>query len=300
VPFRNLTLDELTIDDERSFRHVALYHDLKQALRRSGYRFRVAPAGSPSVSWDRALFLNLTFWDASESGDVLVSDHIAADVVAHVAWHDLARRALDRAPDATTGDVTGSAPGNAPGNAPNNTSGPRPAAKTTADGLFLGESIASAFDLYLVGRLLGHSPDAEFLETQVPAMAEAAEAAGLSEEGFEALLASIAGDPERAFEDLRELLFDAVSALFTCRGIDEAAATLDRLEEHRFAPLLHHYELSNWILYARAYAPGSPGDLAPDPRVCDPRVRAIDAALRSAPVSLDWLEERWVRPALSG
>lgn len=259
--FRNLTLDELQIDDEKSFRHVGLYDELKQALRKNGYRFRVAPPGSPSARWDRALFLNLTFWDVSEAGDVLVDDHIAADVVAHVAWHDLARRALDAA---------------SPG--------------ASADGLFLGESIASAFDLYLVGRLLGHAPDAEFLATQVPAMADAAEAAGLSEDGFEALLQGISADPDRAFEDLRELLFDAASALVSSRGIDQAAEILERFENHRFAPLLHHYELSNWILYARAYAPGR---LAPDPAV-----RAIDAALRSAGVALDWLESHWVTPAL--
>jgi hypothetical protein len=268
VRFRNLTLDELQIDDEKSFRHVALYDALKQALRKSGYRFRVAPPGSPSASWDRALFLNLTFWDASEAGDVLVDDHIAADVVVHVAWHHLARRALD----AAEGAIAGSDP---PG--------------ASADALFFGEAIASAFDLYLVGRLLGHAPDAEFLQTQVPAMAEAADAAGLSEDAFETLLQEISSDPDRAFEDLRELLFDAASALVSSRGIDQAAEILEGFEGHRFAPLLHHYELSNWILYARAYAPGR---LAPDPAV-----RSLDAALRSAPVALDWLESHWLGDA---
>ena len=43
-------------------------------------------------------------------------------------------------------------------------------ASQSPEGFLLGESIASAFDMYLVGRLLGHSPDASFLETQVPAM----------------------------------------------------------------------------------------------------------------------------------
>ena len=36
-----LTLDDLDIDDERSFRHVALYESLKGLLRRDGYRFLV-------------------------------------------------------------------------------------------------------------------------------------------------------------------------------------------------------------------------------------------------------------------
>jgi hypothetical protein len=50
--------------------------------------------------------------------------------------------------------------------------------------------------------------------------------------------------------------------------------------------------MSNWVLYARAYAPAA---LAPDPAV-----RAIDAALRAAPVSLDWLEREWVEAAAKG
>lgn len=251
--FRSLLLDDLQIEDERALRHVGLYDELKQALRRDGYRFRVPERGS--ASWDRVVFLNLTFWDPGEQGDVLTAATIPADVVTHVAWHHLARRAL----------------------------GP---ASASADGLFFGEAIASAFDLYLVGRLLGHAPDAQFLETQVPAMAEVAEAAGVSEEAFEEMLEGIAADPERAFEDLRRLLFDAATTLVTASSVDAAAEALARFDDHRFGAILHHYELSNWVLYARAYASGA---LAPDPAV-----RAVDAALRGAPVALDWLQREWL------
>ena len=104
---------------------------------------------------------------------------------------------------------------------------------------------------------------------------------------YRALLESVAGNPERAFEDLRALLFDVATALVRCDRLSRAAEILAGFDAHRFAPLLHHYELSNWILSTRAS--GS----APAP---DPVARAVDAALRSAPVSLDWLEQRWVRP----
>jgi hypothetical protein len=187
---------------------------------------------------------------------VLTEAAISADVVAHVAWHHAARRAL----------------------------GP---AAASAGGLFLAEAVASAFDLFLVGRLLGHAPDAAFLETQVPAMADAASAAGLSDDDFEALLQGVSADPDRAFEDLRELLFDAATALVSCRDVDAAAGALERFDAHRFAPLLHHYELSNWILYARAHAPDTLTALAP-------AVRDVDAALRAAPVALDLLERDWL------
>jgi hypothetical protein len=42
VLLRSRTLDELTIDDERSFRGVALYAQLKEVLRASKRRFKVA------------------------------------------------------------------------------------------------------------------------------------------------------------------------------------------------------------------------------------------------------------------
>ena len=256
------TIDELVIEDERSFRHVGLYADLKEILRRDAYRVRVLPE-SLAGRWDRALFLNLTFW-GNAGGDVLDGDHIPADVVAHAAWHHLAARAL--ASEA--------------------------GAPLSAEALFLGEAIASAFDVYLVGRLLGHAPESSFLETQVPAMAEAAAAAGVTDEEFEAMLDGIARDPERAFEDLRALLTDATIALVTCESADAALGVLAPFDAHRFGPLLHRYELSNWVLYARAYAGAALGP--------DPRVREVDRALRGEKVvAIDWLTTSWVEPALA-
>lgn len=251
-------VDDLAIHDEESLRHVALYADLKQVLRGADYRFRILP---PRLAerWDTALLLNLTFWQAGDGGDVLVDRHLPADVVAHAAWHHLAAAAMPGSP-------------------------PSPLA------LFVGESIASAFDLYLVGRLLGHSSESSFLDTQVSAMAEVASAAGLGAEDFEALLHDVAADPERAFSDLRELLVDVLSALHASAGADEALAALGGFESHRFFSLLHHFELSNWVLHARVHARG--GEHA------DERAAEVDRALRKAPVPLDWLVNEWVDPAL--
>lgn len=253
VPFQ-----QLVIEDADALRHVGLYHQLERILREDAVEFRLPVHGAP-IPWGRALFLNLTFWNAASASDVLGDRHIPADVVAHVAWHHLARCAL----------ADGSPP--------------------CADALFLGEAIASAFDIYLVGRLLGHAPDAAFLESQVPRMAESAMDAGLSEPDFEALLETIAADPDRAFEDLRALLFDACTALVGAPSVDHAATMLAELDGRRFAPLIHHFELSNWILFARAHAPT---ELTPNPKI-----RAVDATLRAAPSAIAWLEANWVRPA---
>jgi len=121
-------------------------------------------------------------------------------------------------------------------------------------------------------------------------MADAAEAAGLSADDFEALLGDVARDPERAFADLRELLSDATAALFASHSTETALAALARFDSHRFVSLLHHYELSNWFLYARAYARPSVE--------LETRVAAVDLAMRAAPVALDWLLAEWVAPAV--
>jgi hypothetical protein len=260
--FEERTVEQLTIDDEGSFAHVALYADLKEVLRRSRYRFRVLPRGR-APRWDRALFLNLTFWGNRGGGDVLVDGHLPADVVAHVAWHHLAAGALAKSR----------------------------AVAQSPEALLLGEAVASAFDVYLVGRLLGRAPRSTFLVTQVPAMAEAAQAAGLSEAGFDKMLRGIARDPDRAFADLRALLSDATSALWDCRDASEALDALVRFDGHRFAPLLHRHELSNWILYARLYGGKARGGGA--------RARAVDRALRGEGGALDWLASRWIAPALA-
>src|SRR5262245_41846693 len=97
---RPLRIEDLTIEDERSFRHVELYDRLKSALRRDGFVFRALTPGSKHASWDRALFLNLTFWSAREPSDVLVSEEVPADVIAHAAWHHLARKAFADNPSA--------------------------------------------------------------------------------------------------------------------------------------------------------------------------------------------------------
>jgi hypothetical protein len=156
----------------------------------------------------------------------------------------------------------------------------------SAEALFLAESIASAFDMYLVGRLLPNAPECDFVTTQVPLMAECAGQAGASEADFSALLEGVVRDPERAFEDLRALLFDASTRLLGCSDVPRAQAVLEGLSDRRFAPLLHHYQLSNWILYARAYAARSPVDGAV--------ASAVDQTLRQAPVSLDWLDRHFL------
>lgn len=253
MSLRRASLVDLVVRGERAFRVVPVYSRLKACLHADDVHFLVA-AGS-SAPADRVLFLNLTFWHAGQNSDVLVDTNIDADVVAHAAWHHAAQRAL----------ATGSAP--------------------TPAALFLGESVASAFDLYVVGRMLRTGRQTAFLRSQVPLMSAACGDAGLADEAIASLFTEVAEDPETAFRELRELLFDASLSLFGCVGAQDAVLCLDRFESHRFAGLLHHFALSSWVLYARAYAgPSALGDPA----------AAADHAMRAAPDALRWLEDHWL------
>ena len=248
------TLKELTLQDEASFRHIGLYQEFKQRLVRDGYQVRVLPADAPR--WDHALLLNLAFWDARGAGDLLVDEVLPADVVCHMGWHHVAAASL------------------ADGTAP-----------LSAEALLLGEAVASAFDVYLLGRLLGHAPDSDFLLTQLPAMAEVAESAGVDGDTFEALVETIGGDPEGAFEDLRRLLYDVTMELLAAQDADAALAVLLRHQDSRFGCLIHHFEIANWVQHARAAPRNASG----------PAAAAIDAELRLAADPVELLASLWLR-----
>ena len=65
---------------------------------------------------------------------------------------------------------------------------------------------------------------------------------------------------------------------------------LDGCASHRFSSLLHRYELSNWVLWTRAWAA--------DRLASDPVVRALDTELRRAASSVDWLAAHWLKPTV--
>lgn len=254
-PFERAALADLEIEDEDSFRHVGLYADLKRVVQDLGPTF-IVPVRGAHLGWERALTANLVFWEPGTS-DVLSTRSIAADVVMHVAWHELARRALAPSVEAS----------------------------------LLAESIASAFDVYLIGRLLGHSPDSTFVESQVVRMSEIAMDAGLDEDAFQSMLGAFAEAPERSFEALRQLLFDASLSLVDVAGPERGLETLCTFDGHRFAPILHHFEIATWVLRSRIERASPP---SPAAGAGSTDASTFDRMLRESDDSIALLERSWV------
>ena len=207
MPLRPVSLSELVIEDEEALASVPLYPRLKAALAAAGHRF-LLPARHTELSWDRALFLNLTYWSGAAAADILCQGSLPADVVTHVAWHRVVAHGLSQT-----------------------------LASEARGAMLFGEAVASAFDLYLVGTLLRYAPESDFITTQVPAMSEAAANAGLSESDIGLLLEDITDEPIGAFSELRTLLFDVSTALVPCADPVTAQTVLEGFKAHRFAPI---------------------------------------------------------------
>ena len=147
---------------------VAIYERLETFLRGSGHRFLIPEAGQ-QASWDRALFLNLTYWNVEAAARMLsVICYIPADVVAHVAWVRVGH-SIDCPRVAADAAVL-----------------PAALASSTPN------PIASAFDLYLVGCLLPRAAESRLPRHAGPDDGGVRlQVAGLSEAGFAALLEEV-------------------------------------------------------------------------------------------------------------
>lgn len=248
-------LQDLEIADEAAYAGFPLWAKLKARLEAHRVEMFLADPEGPLAHWAATALINHTMRLPKGATEILHDRRVPADALMHTAWHHAGLFAM--------GNLAGS-----------------------AEGLLLGEAVASAFDAYIVGSLLHtESERPSALDTQVPAMAEVAAAASGSPEDFEALLHRMAEDPEGSFEELRELLFDVSIGLLYAEGVDEAEEVISSSHGHVFAPILHHYDLSIWVLYARAYGTDVQEHAG---------LRKIDARLRAEAHPLEWLEAHWL------
>ena len=221
MPPEVLTIEALEVFEEDRFRRagIELYDLAFGFLRRTGVQFRILPQG---MGLSRVV--NHLIWQADHHLEFLDGKIIHPDQVIHVATHCL----LDRLwPEA----------------------GP--------ERLLLAETLASATDLYLLGKLMRAGEEATFLEDTLGSFDYYFELYGSTSPPLEELLQTIHDAPFRAMMDLSDYLFRF--CLPFLRGtIDEQTLTRSVEKNQPFYPLIHHYHVTNWILNLRARFPDPP------------------------------------------
>ena len=133
---QRVPVSERTVEDEEAFGRLPFYRALRAWMDEADPVFLITNEGGDQP--ESARLLNLAFWEPRSFMEVLTEPVVTADQLAHNALHHRGYEAL--------GD-----------------------AARCLEGLLLVESIASAMDVYWLGKLLAEAPYAEFLETQVPA-----------------------------------------------------------------------------------------------------------------------------------
>jgi hypothetical protein len=255
--FETRHLDELDVHEQPALRKVPYYEELKEVLRQGRVPFRLFPEASRARA-DHALLLNVVFWDAGAVDDIIERPLVGAYSIPHIAWHYLTARALAPAPG-----------------------------RLSAGGWVLGESIASAFDLFLLGHLLREDPGAPTARVIVDRLHAAVLRAGGSDDQMRSLAGGARDDPEAAFADLRELLFVGTQALLECERSDDAFAVLRQIDAQPLGCLFHAYRVADWVLQVKAS--GAKRD--------DEAVDRLDAELRAQRAPVAWLIDRWLTPA---
>lgn len=165
--------------------------------------------------------VNLLQWQVDQQLEYLDGDAVAADQVVHFALHHLWHRRIgsDHPFD-----------------------------------LLFAECMASASDLYLLGKLSNGGEETDFLVDTLDSFGSYYEIYS-SESRLEKLVARILENPYQTMSAAVDYLFRLGVALLSPQINLEALA---RFQDDLLYPLAHHYNISNWILTIRNRFPGSP------------------------------------------
>lgn len=216
------TLQELEIFEQDAFKRADIkLLDLSLHLLKD-HRMAVIPH-----STGLARLVNLLHWDASENLEYLDGEGVLADQIIHFAVHHVMNRFNQC---------------------------------NTAKGMLFAECMASAADVYLVGKLSQAGEETDFLQDTLESFSTYYEMYAVDETHLELMLSTILEQPFKAMMDLANYLFQFGSALL---GAQPDLEKLIQLQEHFSYPLVHHYNISNWILTIRSKFPGY-DDAEPD------------------------------------
>ena len=211
-----VTLEEMAVVEEDAFRRAGL--DLLGHSRRMLKDLRIArvPEGRGI-----ARLVNLLQWDVGEHMEYLDGEVVAADQVVHFAMHHIWDQKL----------------------------GSDHPLK-----MLFAECMASASDIYLVGKLSHAGEETDFLADTLESFGSYFEMYS-SEEELEELVIQVVEEPFETMIEAARYLFELGSCLL------EQVIDMDKLilfQDHLFYPLAHHYNISNWVLTIRNRFPNNP------------------------------------------
>lgn len=160
-----------------------------------------------------ARIINLLSWSVNDRREYLDQPEVFADQVIHFAAHQV------------VAEVWG--------------------AETPASMLF-AEAVASACDLYCLGKLSAAGVETEFMADTLASFADYYEQYAAEEEDYESVLERLLEGPHEAMAELAEFLYDTGAQL--CRAKDEAemAEVLIPLADEIWYPMLFHYQVVHW------------------------------------------------------
>ena len=119
--------------------------------------------------------------------------------------------------------------------------------------VLLAECVASASDMYLLGKLSEAGEETGFLSETIESYCSYYEMYAAEAEQLEHLLSAFLDDPFKTMAETAIFLFSFGTALL---GPNWNRAVLTEMTANPYYPLVHHYNLTNWILSIRAQFPG--------------------------------------------
>jgi len=212
-----LPIEAIEIDDRDAYGKVALDGLLEAAsatLDRAGVRVVVTERGRGT-----ARLANLLCWQVQANLELADDAVLSGDQIIHFALHHLADQQMGH-------------------------EDPR--------ALLFAETLASSADILLLGSLASLEPEPDFVVETMESFAYYYDLYAGSEEVLARVLTRIVDDPFAMMRAVCLFLYAAAEPLLSASDLATTLSHLDRLVEDDLYPLVHHYNMTNWILAIRA------------------------------------------------
>ncbi len=208
------SIDRLQIAEAGRFGRagVTLLEKAVALLRAEGTLF--LPLGNNGLS----RLMNLLYWRAEAKREYVDGESVYADQVVHFALHQLVAT--------------------------------RVSANHPRVDLF-AECLASAADVYLMGKLIQAGIESEFMQETLTSFGAYYEMYAQDERHFQRLLEQTGETPFTSMLELIDYLERFCLVLLKPGEADAAQAELLPMTAHFFYPLVHHYHVANWVLTLR-------------------------------------------------